>query len=79
MVRGISTVLDLDDLGEAWVVLLLLVGGVGDRRWHGMVFLSRDDQQLAPLRVTVSTFASAHGLRLAVAAWNSGLPAVGTA
>jgi hypothetical protein len=27
----------------------------------------------------VSTFASVHGLRLAAAAWNSGLPAVGTA
>jgi hypothetical protein len=27
----------------------------------------------------VSTFASVQGLKLAVAAWNSGLPAVGTA
>ena len=28
---------------------------------------------------SVSTFASVHGLRFAVAAWNSGAPAAGTA
>src|SRR6266508_2660623 len=35
----------LDDFGHALVVLLLLVGGVGDRRRHGVVPLAGDDQQ----------------------------------
>jgi hypothetical protein len=41
--------LDLDDLGEALVVLLLLVGGVGYRPWHGVVLLLGDDQQRATI------------------------------
>ena len=49
--QRVPAVLDLDDLGHAFVVLLLLVGGVGDRPGHGVVLLPGDDQQRATLRV----------------------------
>jgi len=35
---------DLRNLGDALVVLLILVGGFGDRRWNGVVLLAGDDQ-----------------------------------
>src|SRR6476646_8528662 len=37
--------LDVDDLGDAGVLQLLLVGGVGDRPRHRVVALAGDDQQ----------------------------------
>jgi hypothetical protein len=74
--EGMSTILDLDNLGDAWVVLLLLVGGGGDRRWQ---VWSCSPAMIRPRSgLSVSTFASVHGLRFAVTTWNSGFPAVGT-
>ena len=35
---------DLGDLGQALVVLLILVGRFGDRRWNRVVLLAGDDQ-----------------------------------
>src|SRR5260370_4341195 len=35
----------LGDLGHALVVLLVLVGGFGDRRWNRVVLLAGDDQE----------------------------------
>jgi hypothetical protein len=58
--EGLSTILDLDNLADAPVVLLLSVGGGRDRRRGG------DDQQWAASRgSSVSTFASVPGLRFA--------------
>ena len=34
---------DLSNLGHALVVLLILVGGFGNRRWNGVVLLAGDD------------------------------------
>src|SRR6266487_462689 len=42
--QRVAAVGHLDDLGDAGVVLLLLVGGVGDRPGHGVVLLPGDDQ-----------------------------------
>src|ERR671930_2008306 len=55
----------LRDLGDARVVALALVGGVGDRPRHGVVAVGRDDEQRSARRVPASTLASVPGLRLA--------------
>src|SRR6266511_3994305 len=47
----VAALLDLDDLGHALVVLLLLVGRVRDRPWDGVVLLAGDHQQRATLWV----------------------------
>ena len=66
------------DLRHAGILLLLLEGGMGNRPRHGVVMLAGDDQQRPTLGIFVSTWASVHGLRLAVAAWKSGTPEPGT-
>src|SRR4029077_10482841 len=40
-----------DDLGRALVVQLLLVGGVGDRRWDRVVFSAGNDQERSAVGV----------------------------
>src|SRR5262245_56751825 len=47
----VSPILDLDDLGDALVAPLLLVRSVGDRPRHGVIPISRNDQQRSPLWV----------------------------
>src|SRR5947208_14054853 len=46
-----SAVWYLVDLGHAWILLLLLVGGMGNRPRHGVVVLAGDDQQRSTLGV----------------------------
>ena len=69
----------LDDLGHALVALLLLERRVRDRPGDGVVLLAGDDQSGPRSGFFESTFTSVHGLKFAVAAWNSGAPAAGTA
>src|SRR5438876_10988332 len=45
------SVRDLDDLGDAFVLALTLVGSVGDRPGNGVVLLAGYDEQRAPLGV----------------------------
>src|ERR1043166_3820128 len=49
--QRMAAALDLDDLGLALVLPLLLVGGVGDRPRHGVVLLARDDEQRPALGI----------------------------
>jgi hypothetical protein len=63
----VAAALDLDDLGDVLVVLLLLVGGVGYRLRHGVVLLPGGVISSGPQSgLSVSTFASVHGLSFAV-------------
>src|SRR6266516_4369809 len=39
------------DLSDSWIFLLSLVGGMGNRPWHGVVELARDDQQRSTLGI----------------------------
>ncbi len=76
--QGVPAIGYFFDLGDAGILLLLLIGGMGDRPRHGVVVLAGDDQQRSMLGFSVSTRASVHGLRLAAAAWKIGTPEPGT-
>src|SRR6266699_3920254 len=39
------------DLSDGWILLLLLVGGMGNRPRHGVVVLAGDDQQRSTLGI----------------------------
>jgi hypothetical protein len=69
---------DLDELGQATVALLPVVGSLGDR---GTVWSFAPEMNNSGPRsgLSVSTFASVHGLTFATAAWNSGAPGTGGA
>ncbi len=41
----VTTIGNLDELGHALVALLLLVGGIGNRRGDGVILGSFDDQE----------------------------------
>src|SRR5437868_13301156 len=43
--QGMSAIGHLVDLRDGGILLLLLVGGIGDRHRGGVVFLARDDQE----------------------------------
>src|SRR3982751_213626 len=43
--EGMTAVRHLEDLGDAWIVLLLLVRGMRDRPRHGVILLAGDDEE----------------------------------
>src|SRR5438067_13428227 len=69
---------DPRDLGDTGVPSLLLVRRVDDCPRHRVILLAGYDQQRPRSELLLLTFASVHGLRLALAAWNSGAPGAAT-
>jgi len=69
----------LDELRHGVVALLLVEGGISDRRGAVWSF-SPEMISIGPRSgFMVSTLASVHGLRFAAAAWKIGTPDAGTA
>src|SRR6266849_10661570 len=49
--QGMSAIGHLVNFRDGGILLLLLVGGIGDRRRGGVVFLTRNDQQWSTCRI----------------------------
>lgn len=77
--QGVTAAGDLDDLGDAGVALLALVGRVGDGPRDRVVLLAVGDQQRPAAGVLGVDSRLSPRVELAVAAWNSWTPEPGTA
>ena len=77
--EGVATAGDLDEFGDAFVALLAMESRFGDGMRDGVVALPEMISIGPRSGFSLSTFASVHGFRFAVAAWKSGAPDAGTA
>ena len=77
--QGVAAVGHLDDLGHADIALLLLEDAFAIDQGTVLSFSPEMIRSGPRSGLSLSTCASVHGLRLAVAAWKSGAPDAGTA